>query len=209
MKPFLNSHPLAPFVALSTLIHVLLFIAVPINTFQIPFSPPELFDVDLMQLQPLKKKREASKFTMQPPVIKKQKPVQKKNTEVKKRNRTEKNFPATKKEATVSLFETTRKKTKYSSYLSHLQERINSTWKYPPLAQQQGIEGTLTLRFSIHENGKLIGVKLLKSSGHSILDQEAVRTIQKAAPFNRLPELLSISKLNVLASFNYQYSANK
>ena len=97
MKPFLNSHPLAPFVALSTLIHVLLFIAVPINTFQIPFSPPELFDVDLMQLQPLKKKREASKFTMQPPVIKKQKPVQKKNTEVKKRNRTEKNFPATKK----------------------------------------------------------------------------------------------------------------
>ena len=166
IKPFFNSHPFAPFVALSTVIHVLIFITVPINTIQTPFSPPELFDIDLMQLQPLIKKQEVSKLTMQPPVIKKQKAVQKKNRAVKKRKRTEKYFPETKKEATVSLFETTRKKSKYSScsllIITQSSPKPSRTLRLPLAGKTIIASGILTcgpcLRLTVQQNGTRVSL---------------------------------------------------
>jgi TonB family protein len=113
----------------------------------------------------------------------------------------------TEKEATVSLYADYKKDSKYSSYLAHLRYKIDSVWEYPSYAKERGIEGELTLCFAIGENGSLINAKLLDPSGHPTLDQEAVRAIKDAAPFRHFPDGFSISRLNVLASFKYQFSA--
>jgi len=88
-----------------------------------------------------------------------------------------------------------------------LRYKIDSVWEYPSYAKERGIEGELTLCFAIGENGSLINAKLLDPSGHPTLDQEAVRAIKDAAPFRHFPDGFSISRLNVLASFKYQFSA--
>ncbi|MEI6128124.1 MAG: energy transducer TonB [Pseudomonadota bacterium] len=112
------------------------------------------------------------------------------------------------KEATVSLYADNKKHSKYSSYLRHLRQKIDSAWEYPASAKERGIEGELRVLFSIEKTGGLLDVKLLQSSGNAVLDQEALRTLHSAAPFNPLPSSLSISRLNVHASFKYQFSSD-
>jgi protein TonB len=45
--------------------------------------------------------------------------------------------------------------------------------KYPEVARQQGVEGTVALLLTIEADGSLEAVKLAKSSGHSALDDAA------------------------------------
>ena len=52
--------------------------------------------------------------------------------------------------------------------------------RYPKQAQEQGIQGRVTVDFIIDEKGKVVEVKALKSS-HPLLEEEALRVI-KASP---------------------------
>ncbi len=45
---------------------------------------------------------------------------------------------------------------------------------YPPLAVQSGIEGEVTVKIFVSESGKVIKVKINKSSGYLVLDSAAV-----------------------------------
>ena len=50
---------------------------------------------------------------------------------------------------------------------------------YPEEAKKAGIEGRVTLQFTITKEGKLTNVKLLRGV-HPLLDQEAIRAIESA-----------------------------
>ena len=50
---------------------------------------------------------------------------------------------------------------------------------YPRLARQRGWEGIVLLKVFVQKDGLPIEVKIEKSSGHTILDQSAVRTIKE------------------------------
>ena len=50
--------------------------------------------------------------------------------------------------------------------------------EYPRIARENGWEGTVVLRLSIHSDGKPKKVIIEKSSGHSILDNSAIKAIQ-------------------------------
>ena len=50
---------------------------------------------------------------------------------------------------------------------------------YPEEAKKAGIEGRVTIRFTITKEGKLANVKLLRGV-HPLLDQEAIRAIESA-----------------------------
>jgi len=122
-------------------------------------------------------------------------------------------------EATVLLDTTDKKFLKYAPYLQHLRARINAVWEYPDEAKKYGvsgivtvrftiaaISGIVTVRFTIAATGKLTRADLVHTSGHDILDREAIRTIHHAAPFDPLPSNLNLQCLNVLASFDYEIS---
>ena len=91
----------------------------------------------------------------------------------------------------------------YVSYLSSIKRDIELVWEYPPPALRQGIQGRLVVEFRIKQNGSLMGAKLVHSSGYPILDEEAIRAIQAAAPFHPIPRWIGKERLAISASFEY------
>lgn len=65
-------------------------------------------------------------------------------------------------------------------------ERIGSL-NYPAAARQENIHGSLVLDVGINWNGEVSRLKVLKSSGHEVLDQAAIRIVRMAAPYTPLP----------------------
>lgn len=106
-------------------------------------------------------------------------------------------------EATISL---DSQELKYVSYLSKIKKKIEPKWHYPERAQKIGLQGKLALYFSILRNGHLDRLELLSSSGHLLLDEEALKAVSGAAPYYPLPDRLNITRLNILATFEYRIS---
>lgn len=50
---------------------------------------------------------------------------------------------------------------------------------YPRFAREQGWEGTIVLRVTIDDHGKVLTTTIQKSSGHSSLDDSAVQTVKQ------------------------------
>jgi protein TonB len=50
---------------------------------------------------------------------------------------------------------------------------------YPPLAIEKGLEGTVLLEVEIDKEGYVSKVRIIQSSGHSILDRAAERAVKR------------------------------
>ncbi|MFH0958566.1 MAG: TonB family protein [Pseudomonadota bacterium] len=92
---------------------------------------------------------------------------------------------------------------KFFSYMLHLKRKIQGVWVYPTTAARSGIGGSLSVEFSIAKNGDLIYVNLLDSSGHTILDESAIKAIKSAAPYYPFPPRLHAKRLRIRANFIY------
>ena len=55
--------------------------------------------------------------------------------------------------------------------------------KYPTLAEAHQYQGTVTLEILVDESGKITSVKVRKTSGYSILDDAALKTVRDAWRF--------------------------
>ncbi|MCX4242480.1 energy transducer TonB [Paraliomyxa miuraensis] len=61
--------------------------------------------------------------------------------------------------------------------------------RYPPAALQQRLEGVAKVRLVVDRRGRLVGdPTIARSSGHRVLDEEALRMVRVAAPFEPLPD---------------------
>ncbi|HLC26790.1 MAG TPA: energy transducer TonB [bacterium] len=101
---------------------------------------------------------------------------------------------------TVSLSSTSLDK---AAYLASVKRQIELTWTYPEEAGRKGIGGDLVLAFTIGHNGKLENVELEEPSGYRILDEEAMRAVKMAAPYNPLPDRMHRDRLRIRAVFRY------
>jgi hypothetical protein len=77
-------------------------------------------------------------------------------------------------EATVSLDAPESEHTHYAPYLTVVKQKINTVWDYPESAQKARLDGSLALQFSISRTGIIKQVRLLRSSGYTELDDEAM-----------------------------------
>jgi periplasmic protein TonB len=91
----------------------------------------------------------------------------------------------------------------YVSYFNKIKQLIESQWEYPELALRYGLQGRLALQFVIDGNGRLEQLRLVRSSGSQLLDDEALRAIKAAAPFPPIPPWIKPSPLFVSASMEY------
>jgi len=107
---------------------------------------------------------------------------------------------------TVSL-ETEDKR--YISFFTLIKQALMQHWEYPAEARSSLIEGTLTALFSLEKDGSLIEASIIHTSGYDILDNEAGRAINSAAPFPPFPESISVSRLNIIATFDYRLTSKK
>ncbi len=92
---------------------------------------------------------------------------------------------------------------RFVPYLLHLKRKIQGVWVYPSVAARSGLGGSLTVEFSIARTGELLGVNLLDSSGHTVLDESAMRAIKDAAPYFPFPDRMRAKRLRIKANFIY------
>lgn len=98
---------------------------------------------------------------------------------------------------------------RYVTYAQAIKERIAGQWKYPQEARKKKLEGRLVALFSLNRDGDLTRMEITRSSGHEVLDREAERAVQSAAPFPPFPSTITVSRLNINVSFDYTLSQKK
>lgn len=89
-------------------------------------------------------------------------------------------------------------------YLARIRRKIDSTKQYPPMAKNSGQQGKVRVRFTILQNGRIVGLKLLSQTPYPALNKEALEMIKRAAPFSRLPDTIGMSALEVVLPFTFQ-----
>lgn len=60
--------------------------------------------------------------------------------------------------------------------------------RYPAQAERAGIKGVVRVSIAIDAGGRLASARVAGSSGHQVLDAEALATLRRAAPYPRPPE---------------------
>jgi protein TonB len=93
----------------------------------------------------------------------------------------------------------------YISYFASIKRKIELVWQYPYEAAVAGIQGELTVDFVIARSGKVDSIRLVLGSGSKILDDEALRSIRVAAPFDPIPAQYKIPSLQIRGRFVYVY----
>ena len=91
----------------------------------------------------------------------------------------------------------------YMNYFNRIKHAINQKWEYPELAKRYGLQGTLLLEFAVGANGQIEQLRLVRSSGSQLLDDEALRAIKAAAPFPPIPVWIKSTPLPISATMEY------
>ena len=93
---------------------------------------------------------------------------------------------------------------KYIHYLTRIKDKMLRIWKYPQRSFEKNEEGDVVVKMSIDADGSLAGATLLSSSGSADLDNGALSVVRDAAPYEPLPVSYKLSRLHIVASFNYK-----
>lgn len=75
-----------------------------------------------------------------------------------------------------------------SNYPGKVVSKLRRAIRYPAAARRQRLRGEVHVQFTVSGNGGIGGVRVVKSSGHELLDRAALETVRRAAPFPRIPE---------------------
>ncbi|VFU11008.1 TonB family protein (fragment) [Methylocella tundrae] len=88
------------------------------------------------------------------------------------------------------------------AWRSLVSAQLNRNKRYPPSAQ--GASGAATISFSIDRSGRLVSASLVRSSGSSALDSEAVAIAHRASPFPPPPADVSGSRITLTVPVNFR-----
>jgi len=92
---------------------------------------------------------------------------------------------------------------RFLDYLARLKRHIQGEWMYPEEARRVGMGGELVLIFTLNKAGTLTYIRLVESSGFPVLDEEALRAVKAAAPFDPFPPQMGDEPWNISAIFRY------
>jgi TonB family protein len=73
------------------------------------------------------------------------------------------------------------------AHFSYIKDLIYKHLIYPVTAKKMGWEGKVITTFVVSSEGYVKDVRISKSSGHEILDENAVKAIKNASPFPKPP----------------------
>lgn len=74
-----------------------------------------------------------------------------------------------------------------SNYPGKVVSRLRRALRYPAEARRQRMRGEAHVQFTISAGGGVGSVRVVKSSGFPVLDQAALETVRRAAPFPAIP----------------------
>ena len=88
-------------------------------------------------------------------------------------------------------------------YLARLRDWLSQHLRYPSVARERHQTGTAVLRIAVDRNGSVQELELRASTGHALLDREALEVIERARPLPALPEYLGRDRLEVLLNIEF------
>ena len=72
-------------------------------------------------------------------------------------------------------------------HFAFIRDMILKNLTYPAIARRMGWKGNLTVSFVICEGGSVENIRVVRSSGHKVLDENALSTIKAIQPFPKPP----------------------
>jgi protein TonB len=97
---------------------------------------------------------------------------------------------------------------RYASYLgawARKVERIGNL-NYPQAAKEQHLHGNLILHVAVRKDGSVEAIRVVRSSGHDLLDQAAVNIVNLAAPYAPFPPEIAAETdvLDIVRTWQFQ-----
>jgi len=89
------------------------------------------------------------------------------------------------------------------TYQKTIRSKILASKIYPLIARKKEQAGVVYLNFLVLRDGHLKEVNLINSSKHEVLDQAAIKTVQKASPFLPLPTSLDKDELRLKIAISF------
>jgi len=185
----------------SIALHLLLLKNIPFALPQYKLDIPIEVDLKFLPSSSSPKKSQAKVRKVSKPKIKfksKPKPESKPLKEIKLKMSPQKAKPQslkTSKASSKTLVKNakanTLEKKLLTAYLNSIYLKIEKHKEYPFWARRHGIEGRVIVVFSLKRNGQLKEINVEESSGYSLLDKAAIKTIKRAAPFPAFPPELN------------------
>ena len=86
--------------------------------------------------------------------------------------------------------------------LGSLDQRIEQLKRYPLQARTRHWEGKVILEAVIRDDGTIVKLRIDESSGHAILDQDALNVVKKASPL-ALKHPLGQPQITILVPISY------
>jgi periplasmic protein TonB len=84
---------------------------------------------------------------------------------------------------------------------------VNAAKRYPPAARHLGLEGRVVLAVRIDRGGRIVGrPRIVESTKHEILDEDAIRVVEAVAPFPPLPRTFDKPEAEFMLSLKYHLS---
>ena len=89
-------------------------------------------------------------------------------------------------------------------YSNTLGRAIAKHKQYPKVAQMRGWEGDCLLDLKLDGSGNVLSARVKESSGHEVLDNQALEMVRKAAPFPAPPEVLRDRSFNLTVPVSFK-----
>lgn len=89
------------------------------------------------------------------------------------------------------------------SYLGTIRRWLERHKRYPDAARANGEEGIVKVRFRLRSTGHVRALGVVVTSGSWILDQEALATIRRSAPFPAFPASVTDDELAVVVDVKF------
>ena len=99
------------------------------------------------------------------------------------------------------------KKSHDALYLDNWRRRIEAIGNinYPKEARREQIYGSLRLLVALLPNGEVKRIRVMKSSQHKVLDQDAIEIVELAAPFQPFPQAMrdEVDILEIIRTWHF------
>lgn len=90
------------------------------------------------------------------------------------------------------------------SYRRQLTDLFAREHEYPRVAAMRGWEGEVRLRLRVARRGQLLGVRVDRSSGFEVLDQDALALLEGHGKLPPLPDALEVAEIEVVVPITYR-----
>mgnify|MGYP001970159712 CR=1 FL=1 len=88
-------------------------------------------------------------------------------------------------------------------FVNQVRSNITKARYYPRIARKRGFEGKPIVAFSLGDKGELINLLLDQPSDHKVLNDAALETIRRGAPYPPIPNQLKEKSINFKLPISY------